>query len=61
MKDMQAHLDKLLEEAAECKLISELATDKTKRNLFEKLAEHYQILATEVEQAIRSRSDAAGA
>ncbi len=59
MKDMQAHLDKLLTEAAECKLISDLATDKAKRSLFEKLAEHYQVLAAEIEQAIRSRSGAA--
>ncbi len=52
MKDMQAHLEKLRTDAAECKLISDLATDPAKRELFTKLAEHYEVLAMEVEQAI---------
>lgn len=52
MKDMQAHLEKLRTDTAECKLISDLATDPAKRELFTKLAEHYEVLATEVEQAI---------
>ena len=54
MKDMQAHLEKLRANAAECKLISELATDRKKRELFARLAEHHNVLATEVAQAIRS-------
>jgi hypothetical protein len=61
MKDMQTHRDKLLAEAAECKLISDLATDKVKRDLFEKLAEHYKVLAAEVERAIADRSKPASA
>ncbi|WP_245334706.1 hypothetical protein [Bradyrhizobium mercantei] len=40
MKDMKAHLEKLLVEAEECELISRLATDATKKALFAKLAEH---------------------
>jgi hypothetical protein len=48
MKDMQAQLDKLRADAAECALIRDLATDPTKRDLFTKLAEHYSVLANEV-------------
>jgi hypothetical protein len=44
MKDMQAQLEKLLTEASECALIASLATDKRKRDLFAKLAEHYGVL-----------------
>ena len=52
MKDMQAQLEKLLTEASECALIASLATDKRKRDLFAKLAEHYGVLASEVKKAI---------
>jgi hypothetical protein len=41
-----------LRDAAECALISNLATDPAKRDLFAKLAEHHRVLATEVENAI---------
>ena len=34
MKDMEAHLEKLRAEAAECRLISDLTTDKEKREAF---------------------------
>jgi hypothetical protein len=52
MKDMQAHLEKLRAEAAECKLISDLATDKEKKELFARLAEHHNVLATQLARAI---------
>ena len=52
MKDMQVQLEKLLSEASECALIAGLATDKSKRELFSKLAEHYKVLAAEVQKAI---------
>jgi len=52
MKDMQAHLEKLRAEAAECKLISDLATDKEKKELFARLAEHHNVLANQVARAI---------
>jgi hypothetical protein len=52
MKDMQAHLEKLRTDAAECLLISNLATDKAKQALFARLSKHLTCLATEVEQAI---------
>ena len=52
MRDMQAHLEKLRTDAAECALIRDLATDTRKRELFTRLAEHLSLLAKEVEAAI---------
>jgi hypothetical protein len=49
---MKAQLEKLLTEASECALIASLATDKVKRDLFTKLAEHYGVLASEVKRAM---------
>ena len=40
MKDMQAQLEKLRTDAAECALIRDLATDPKKRELFTRLADH---------------------
>jgi hypothetical protein len=54
MKDMQAHLEKLRNEADECELISKLATNATKKELFAKLAAHHRMLAGEVERAMRN-------
>ncbi|MGX9431778.1 MULTISPECIES: hypothetical protein [Bradyrhizobium] len=56
MKDMQAHLEKLRNEAEECDLISKLATNATKKALFAKLAEHHRALVRDVEQAIAASS-----
>jgi hypothetical protein len=52
MRDMQAHLDKLHEEAAECAMIACEATDEAKRDLFVRLAQHLTTLAEHVERAI---------
>ena len=52
MRDMQAQLDRLETEASECALIASLATDKKKRDLFARLAEHFGVLAAEVKRAI---------
>jgi uncharacterized protein YceH (UPF0502 family) len=52
MKDMKAQLEKLLIQAEECALISKLATDPAKRELFATLAEHHRVLAGEVQRAI---------
>jgi cell division protein FtsB len=49
MKDMQVHLDKIRSDAAECLLLSQLATDG-KREVFVRLAEHLNGLALEVEK-----------
>jgi hypothetical protein len=56
MQDMQLHLEKLRIQAAECEMIRDLATDMAKRELFAKLAEHFKVLASEVERAILERS-----
>lgn len=55
MRDYQTQLEKLRTDAAECKLISELATDKAKRELFDRLASHLTVLADQVETAILER------
>jgi hypothetical protein len=55
MQDMTKHLEKLRKDAAECELISNLATDKDKRDLFAKLAQHHRTLAAEVERAIAEK------
>jgi hypothetical protein len=52
MEDMQAHLEKLRMQIAECELIRDLATDKAKRALFTMLADHFKVLASEIDQAI---------
>jgi hypothetical protein len=54
MKDMKAQLEKLRSDAAECALIRDLATDAKKRELFTKLAAHLEVLASEVERALRT-------
>jgi hypothetical protein len=54
MKDYQASIEKLRQDAAEAALIRDLATDKTKRELYDKLHKHFNRLADEVEQAARS-------
>jgi hypothetical protein len=55
MRDMQAHLEKLRTETTESEMIANLATDKAKQELFTKLAEHYKVLASEVERAIKDK------
>ena len=53
MQDMQAYLEKLRSGAEECELISKLATNPTKKELFAKLAAHQRALADEVEGTIK--------
>ena len=52
MKDYQKQLEKLRTDAAECRLISDLATDPAKRDLFDRLALHLTTLADQVEEAM---------
>ena len=52
MQDMQAQLEKLGRDPAECALIRDLATDPKKRDLFARLAEYLTVLASAVERAI---------
>jgi hypothetical protein len=53
---MQAQLEKLQTEAANCELIAKLATDPIKRETFAKLAEHFGVLAGEVQKAMARSS-----
>ena len=52
VQDMLTQLEKLRRDAAECELIRDLATDRRKRELFDRLAAHLSVLATEVERAM---------
>jgi hypothetical protein len=53
MKDFLASIEKLRRDAAEAALIRDLATDKVKRDLYDKLHLHFKRLANEVEQAMK--------
>jgi hypothetical protein len=55
MKDVHAQWEALLVESANCQMISNLATDRKKRELFAKLAENYAVLAAEIERATNQR------
>ena len=52
MQDMHAQVEKLQSEASHCAMISSLATEDTKKELFDRLAQHYRVLAAEVQKAI---------
>lgn len=53
-------VEKLRTDAAECALIRDLATDKAKRELFDRLAAHLTLLANQVEQEMLERKKAGG-
>jgi hypothetical protein len=57
MKDYLAHAEKLRKEAAECALIRDLATDKAKREMFDRLVSHLTVLADRVEMAMLERKN----
>jgi hypothetical protein len=52
MKDMREQLEKLRQHVAECELIRDLATERSKRELFGRLANQLKMLAAEVESAM---------
>jgi hypothetical protein len=54
MKDYRASIEKLRRDAAEAALIRDLATNPTKRDMFDRLHQHLTLLADEVEQAMKS-------
>ena len=54
MKDFLASIEKLRNDAAEAALIRDLATDPKKRDMFDRLHQHFNRLADEVEQAMKS-------
>lgn len=49
MEDLQARLEKLLIDAEDCALISKLATDQRKRDLFNRLAVDLRSMAFDVQ------------
>ncbi len=55
MDDMLARMEKLRKEAAECELIRDSATDPEKRALFDRLAVHLTVLASEIERVMLER------
>ena len=55
MKDMEQHLLKLRADAEECSNISKLATDPQKQELFARLAQHLNVLASEIARAIAAK------
>jgi len=54
VKDYQASIEKLRKDAAEAALIRDLATNMTKREIFDRLHQHLTRLADEVERAMKS-------
>jgi hypothetical protein len=52
MKDFQSTIEKLRKDAAEAALIRDLATDWAKREIYDRLHQHLNRLADEVEQAM---------
>ncbi|MEY9238780.1 hypothetical protein ABIF68_006395 [Bradyrhizobium japonicum] len=55
MKDFQASIEKLRRDAAEAALIRDLAADRIKRDLYDRLHIHLSRLADEVELAMKSK------
>jgi hypothetical protein len=55
MKDYQSSLEHLRKQAAENRLIADLATNKAKRETFAKLADHLTALADGLERAMIAR------
>lgn len=55
MKDLQARVEKLLTEAAECDVVAGLATEVKERELFERLARDYRETAAEVKKIVAIR------
>ena len=52
MKDMQAHLERLRDHAAECAIVSAEAETREKRDLFARLTGHLMQAADDVELTI---------
>ncbi len=60
MKDYQAAVEKLRKDAAEAALIRDLAKNGAKREIFNRLFEHLNGLADEVERALNGHKSASG-
>jgi hypothetical protein len=58
MQDYLASLERLRKNAAEAALIRDLATDKAKQDLFDRLHRHLDQLADEVERTMNTTKTA---
>jgi hypothetical protein len=56
MDDLRAKLEKLLTEAEDCELIGRLAMDKSKRELFQRLAVDLRSMAKDIGDMIGKRT-----
>ena len=54
MQDYQASLERLRKDAADAALVRDLATDKAKQELYDRLYRHFNQLADEVERAMNA-------
>jgi hypothetical protein len=57
VKDYQPSIEKLRRDAAEAAMIRDLATDRTKREMFNRLHEHLNRLADEVAEAMNNSQE----
>ena len=57
MQDMKASAEKLRAEADYAEQIARSATDRQKRELYERLAAHFRQLAGEIEKMMADRSE----
>ncbi|HXO70384.1 MAG TPA: hypothetical protein VN838_15575 [Bradyrhizobium sp.] len=58
MKDLKAELEKILTNAEDCELIARLATDKSKRETFGRIARQLREMASDLKVDIAARSEA---
>jgi len=58
MKDLTAELEKLLTNAEDCELIARLASDKSKRETFSRIARQLREMASDLKADIATRSEA---
>ena len=58
MKDLKAELEKLLTNAEDCELIARLATDKSKRETFGRIANQLRDMAAQLQADIAARPEA---
>jgi hypothetical protein len=57
MKNYRASLEQFRKDAAEAALIRDLATDEAKRDMLDRLHQHLNRLADEVEQAMNASEE----
>jgi hypothetical protein len=55
VKDYRASIEKLRADAAEAALIRDLATDYVKRELYDRLCNHFNRLADEIEAVVKAQ------